>query len=147
METLRLIWRQLTKIPKYVFIYLGSFLFIFICLYYPIGMFFMSNIDDDLDFKASKKFEIENGSHSVAIIQALIEREVLENRWVPNDPFFYPSHFLVRMPAFQRGMVSAISRFAVELSDQIGRSRSSSQTDVDLEKAAGLLKYSPNVWV
>jgi hypothetical protein len=33
------------------------------------------------------------------------------------------------------------------MTDQIGRTRGSSQADPDLDKAAGLLKYAPNVWV
>jgi hypothetical protein len=33
------------------------------------------------------------------------------------------------------------------MTDQIGRTRGSSQADPDLDKAAGLLKYSPTVWI
>jgi hypothetical protein len=50
------------------------------------------------------------------------------------------------MPAYQKGIISAISRFAIEMGDQIGRARGSSQIDNDLDKAAGLLKYPPDVW-
>ena len=135
------------SLPKYVFIYGGIALLVFLLLYYPIGMILMHKINDDVNFKAEQKFDIANGSHTVAIVESLINHEVKESHWTPNDPFFYPSHLLIRMPAFQRGMINAISRFAVELSDQIGRARGSSQIDPDLEKAAGLLKYSPNVWV
>jgi hypothetical protein len=51
------------------------------------------------------------------------------------------------MPNFQIGIIQALSRFAVEMTDQIGRTRGSSQADPDLDKAAGLLKYSPTVWI
>jgi hypothetical protein len=43
--------------------------------------------------------------------------------------------------------MASLARFGVELSDQIGRARGSSQIDPDLEKAAGLLKTSPYIWL
>ena len=51
------------------------------------------------------------------------------------------------MPNFQTGIVYALSRFAIELSDQIGRTRGSSQVDPDLDDAAGLLKFRGDKWV
>ena len=51
------------------------------------------------------------------------------------------------MPNFQIGIIAALGRFAVEMTDQIGRTRGSSQADPDLDKAAGLLKYAPTVWI
>jgi len=44
------------------------------------------------------------------------------------------------MPNFQRGMMTAVGRFATELMDQVGRTRGSSQIDRDLEQARGFLK-------
>lgn len=147
MESLRWIIRKLGSIPRYALMVVFMALLAVVFLYYPIGMVAMSRIDDDPSFTAPAKFDINGGSHSVAMVEALIDREVRQHHWVPNDPFFYPSSMLIRMPAFQRGIVASLSRFAVELSDQLGRSRGSSQIDPDLEKAVGLLKYSPNVWV
>jgi hypothetical protein len=51
------------------------------------------------------------------------------------------------MPNFQQGIVRALARFAFELTDQIGRTRGSSQTDPDLQEASGQLQYSGNIWV
>ena len=147
METLRWLFTKLRSLPRYTLISLGAFCLAIFLLYYPLGMLAMNRIDDNADFKAGPQFDIEGGSHAVAMAEALIDREVHGHHWVPNDPFFYPSSMLVRMPAFQRGIISSLSRFAVELSDQIGRARGSSQIDPDLEKAVGLLKYSPNVWI
>ncbi|MEI7670236.1 MAG: DUF2333 family protein [Pseudomonadota bacterium] len=147
IELIRLLFNKTKNLSRFVILSFFGTLFAILLLYFPIGMLVIHKIDDDIDFIANNKFDIEGGSHTVAITGALIEREVLQNHWTPNDPFFYPSHYLTRMPAFQRGVISALSRFAVELSDQIGRSRGSSQIDTDLEKAAGLMKYSPNVWV
>jgi len=147
MESLRWLFVKVRNVPRYALALL-LVLFVFLAVfYYPIGMLAMNRIDDDRHFAASPEFDIAGGSHAVAITEALIVREVKSHHWVPNDPFFYPSSMLIRMPAFQRGIVASLSRFAVELSDQIGRARGSSQIDPDLEKAAGLLKYSPNVWI
>jgi len=147
MEYIRHLFHKAKALPRFVVVSFFGTLLAILLLYYPLGMIIMHRIDDDTHFVASDNFDIAGGSHTVAMMQSLIQRETWKNHWSPNDPFFYPSHYLVRMPAFQRGIISALSRFAVELSDQIGRTRSSSQIDPDLEKAAGLLKYSPNVWV
>ena len=114
-------------------------------LYYPIGMLMVHKVDDSPDYDASAYY-IDNGSRAVAMAIALVDRET-SRHWTPNDPFFYPGGALVRMPAFQRGVIATVARFTIELSDQLGRSRGSSQADPDLQKAAGLLNYSPNVWM
>jgi hypothetical protein len=51
------------------------------------------------------------------------------------------------MPNFQLGLMYALSRFAVEMTDSLGRTRGSSVADPDLDKAAGLLKYDGTVWI
>ena len=51
------------------------------------------------------------------------------------------------MPNFQMGIIAALSRFAVELADQVARTRGSSQIDRDLDTASGLLKYPGTVWI
>jgi hypothetical protein len=147
MESLRWLFSKIRNVPRYLLLGLGGIVLFLAVLYYPIGMLVMNEIDDDPNFTAAAKFDIPGGSHAVAITEALIEREVHQHHWVPNDPFFLPSSMLIRMPAFQRGIVASLSRFAVELSDQLGRARGSSQADPDLEKAVGLLKYPPTVWV
>lgn len=115
-------------------------------IYYPIGMVMVHEIDDTPSYDTSA-YKIQNGSEAVGTAIALIDREIHKHGWTPNDPFFYPGAALVRMPAFQRGLITSIARFSIELSDQIGRSRGSSQADADLQKAAGLLNYSPTVWM
>lgn len=114
-------------------------------LYYAVGMVVMHNVDDDSSFAAT---DVPNGgSQAVAVAQALIEREVDEHFWVANDPFFFPSVLLDNTPNYQQGIVYALSRFVIEMSDQIGRTRGSSEVDPDLDKAAGLLKYPGTVWI
>lgn len=113
-------------------------------LYYPVGMLLFHEVDDDISFMPQV---VKGESLAVASAAAIISREVNDHRWTAMDPFFMPSSALDNMPNFQKGMVSAVSRFAIEMSDQIGRVRGSSQVDEDLDKAAGLFKYKPDVWV
>ncbi len=119
---------------------------IIIILYYPIGMAIINNIDDDIDFFNNVEIK-PNQSRAVGVSQALINREVRINRWTAMDPFFFPSAALDNMPNFQQGIMAALSRFAIEMSDQIGRVRGSSQVDDDLDKAVGLLKYKGDIWI
>ena len=117
-----------------------------IVVYYVGGMAWLHTIDDDPDF-ALESSAPEGGSHAVALTADLVDREINTHRWVANDPFFMPGSLLDNMPAFQQGIVSSLSRFAVELSDQIARTRGSSQVDRDLDTAAGLLRYPGTVWI
>ncbi|WP_420548367.1 DUF2333 family protein [Curvivirga sp.] len=123
---------------------IGIGIVLVIGLYYPIGMMIVHKVDDNLGYTP-----ILNPGESEAVANAagLMRREIEDYRWTAMDPFFMPGAALDNMPNFQKGMVSAISRFAIEMSDQIGRVRGSSQVDEDLDKAAGLFKYKPDVWV
>lgn len=114
-------------------------------LYYAGGMVLIHRIDDDVRYTAAAP--TEGGSSAVDIAAALIIREVDENRWTANDPFFMPAALLDNMPNYQQGIVYAMSRFAVEMSDQVGRARGSSQVDPALDRAAGLLRYPGDRWI
>lgn len=114
--------------------------------YYPVGMFMINNIEDDVDFTPSGENVVAGGSKAVDMMAGLIDREINVNRWTANDPFFMPSAALDNMPNYQQGIISALARFSFELTDQIGRTRGSSQTDPDLQEAAGLLQYSGTKW-
>lgn len=119
----------------------------FLVLYYGIGGWLIHSIDDDADFRPMAEDMVPGGSHAVAMTAALIQREVDDKRWVANDPWFIPSAFLDNMPNYQQGIVSALARFSFELTDQLGRTRGSSQADPDLQSASGLLQYAGDVWV
>lgn len=116
-------------------------------LYYPVGMLIAHKVDDRLDYEISATELPAGGSRTVALAAALIDREVNRNGWVANDPFFMPGSMLDNMPNYQLGMIHALGRFAFQLVDQIGRTRGSSQTDRDLQEAAGLLQYSGTKWI
>lgn len=118
---------------------------VLLVLYYVFGAFFMSKIDADLAFVPPAADAPKSASQAVAMTAALIDREA--KRWVPNDPFFKPTYILHNMPSFQRGMLQAFQRFTIALNDQLGRTRGSSPTDPDLEKAAGDIRYSADRWI
>jgi hypothetical protein len=115
-------------------------------VYYLGGMIWLHEIDDDPDFALASSVP-EGGSQTVALAADLIDREINTHRWVANDPFFMPGSLLDNMPSFQQGIIAALSRFTVELADQIARTRGSSQIDRDLDSASGLLKYPGTVWI
>ena len=122
----------------------GIAVVVILALYYPIGMLVYQTIDDDLSFEASESEQIAGGALAVTTAAAIMEREV--DRWSPNKPFWHPAALLDNMPNFQLGIQYAVSRFAIELGDYLGRTRGSSQIDPDLDRAAGLLKYDGTIW-
>lgn len=105
----------------------------------------MHRIDANLEFVPPAP--IEGGSRAINMAEALIMREVDTHRWTANDPIFFPTAFLDNMPNFQRGMMRAISRFTLEMENQIGRLRGSSAIDGDLERASGLLQFPTDLWI
>jgi hypothetical protein len=128
-------------LSKIIFGLIGAFF-----LYYLIGMLWIHKVDDELSFTPTENNLTTGGSRAVEITAGLIDREINQNRWTSNDPFFMPAALLDNMPNYQQGIISALARFSFELTDQIGRTRGSSQTDEDLQNAAGLLQYSGDVW-
>ena len=131
-------WRRLTLVGLVA-------LLVAALVYYPVGMVVVHKIDDDPAFGPGEV--AAGGSRAVAVAAALIDREVDKNGWTANDPFFLPGSLLDNMPNYQQGIISALARFAFELTDQIGRTRGSSQADADLQEAAGQLQMPGNKWV
>jgi hypothetical protein len=121
-------------------------LLIALALYFLGGALWLNQIDDDPDFGLQSSVP-HGGAKSVAVAADLIDREINTHRWVANDPWFMPGSLLDNMPNFQMGIIAALSRFGIELGDQIARTRGSSQIDPDLDTAAGLLKYPGTIWI
>jgi hypothetical protein len=143
---MKLLVEKIRSLPRLVARLILAVIAFIIFVYYPVGMVWVSKIDDSPELTITIP-EGEKGSYAVAMAIALIDREVNQHRWTPSDPIIFPGALLVRMPAFQKGVMSSLARFAIELTDQIGRTRGSSKSDPDLQKAAGLLNYSPSVWL
>jgi hypothetical protein len=120
---------------------------VLLVLYYIGGAFLIHDIEDDVDFRPPAEDMTDGGSKAVAMMAALIQREVNDKRWTANDPFFIPSALLDNMPNYQTGVMSALARFSFELTDQLGRLRGSSQADADLSKVSGLLQYPAETWI
>ena len=114
---------------------------------FPVSAWLYSHIDDDPAFAAPAGTVRTGQSHAVANAIALIDLEVNQRDWASNDPWFWPTALLDNMPNYQKGIMAAMGRFAFELTDQVGRARGSSEADPDLQTAAGLLQYPPDVWV
>ena len=132
----RLLWKPVV-IALLVLIVIGM----------PVGMLVTHTIDNDPEFAMNESELQPAASRAVAMAAALIDREVNVNRWVANDPWFLPGHWLDNMPNFQMGMIAAIARFTVEMRDQVGRERGTSQDDVDLREAGGRLQFPGDKWI
>jgi hypothetical protein len=120
-------------------------LVLLVLLYYVGGAIYLHRIDSDPAFGSTTELP-QGASRAVAVAADLVEREVNTHRWVANDPFFQPAWILDNMPSYQTGIVYAVSRFAVELTDQLARVRGASQVDPDADAAAGRLKYPGDIW-
>lgn len=130
-------WRRALK-------WTGGIVVFLLLVYYPLGALYVHEIDDDPNFGPG---EVPPGaSRAVAMAAALVDREVNQNSWPANHPWFFAGSILDNMPNYQEGIIQALSRFALEMTDQIGRARGSSQADADLERARSLLNYAPDVW-
>ncbi|MBX9634002.1 MAG: DUF2333 family protein, partial [Magnetospirillum sp.] len=98
-------------------------------------------IDVDSDFGPGTV--VPGQSRAVAMAARLVFREVDQHRWTANDPIFQPSGWLDNMPNFQQGIVAASARFARAMADVSDHGQG---PDLELERAAGLLRYPGTVW-
>jgi hypothetical protein len=115
-----------------------------VLLVFPIAMLVISRVDDNPDFAAAPVTAPR--SRAVAVTAALIGRELDVNRWHANDPFFMPGAWLRDMPAFQLGLVGGLARLVGALDAENGAGFGANGADIDLNHAAGLLKYPGTVW-
>ncbi len=119
---------------------------LFVFFYYLIGMVIVENINDDKDYAANSLVDTTIGSHAVAMSAAMIDREVNQHSWISNDPWFKPGALLDNMAHYQKGIISANAIFAIELKDQLSRTRGSSQVDKELQDVASGINYAPDRW-
>ncbi|VAV99633.1 FIG00780409: hypothetical protein [hydrothermal vent metagenome] len=119
---------------------------IIVFFYYLIGMVVVENINDDRNYANSILTDTSVGSHAVAMSAAMIDREVNQHAWISNDPWFKPGALLDNMAHYQKGIISANAIFAIELKDQLSRTRGSSQVDKNLQDVASGVNYAPDRW-
>lgn len=117
---------------------------IVVVLVFPVAMLVISKVDDNPDFAAGAVTGPR--SRGVAVAAALITRELDVSKWHANDPFFMPGAWLRDMPAFQLGLVGGLARMVGALNSEKGVAFGPNGTDVNLNHAAGLLKYPGTVW-
>ncbi len=117
-----------------------AFLIVALVIIYPLAAWWMSTIDDNPDFGVAANGLKPNQSAAIANAAALIDREVNDYGWTPNDTFLWPTVLLDNMPNYQMGMLTALSHFATTLA-------STDPQNSDLKEAAELLQYPPDVWV
>jgi len=117
---------------------------IVVVLVFPVAMVVISKVDDNPDFASGTVTAPR--SRGVAVAAALITRELDVNKWHANDPFFMPGAWLRDMPAFQLGLVGGLARMVGALNSEKGVAFGPNGADVNLNHAAGLLKYPGTVW-
>jgi hypothetical protein len=116
-------------------------------LYYPVGAWRAHVIDDDPTFASARG--VAGQSEAVAVAALLLRREIDQHGWTPNKPFFMPVSILNDMPNYQKGITAMIGCFAIEMARWIGRygRDGGADFDADLERAASLLQYPPDIWM
>ncbi len=115
-----------------------------VLLVFPVAMLIIAKIDDNPEFGPGTV--AAGKSRGVAAAAALIGRELDVNKWRANDPFFLPGGWLRDMPAFQLGLVGGLARLSAALAGDKGAGSGVNGPDIDLNHAAGLLKYPGTVW-
>ena len=152
------------KIPVFL---LMLFLFVGYCYLFYITQFW-GNTDpayvNKYDFSktyAAAGVQRENGtcqrSAMVDVTADLIKRNVVDDIWVPSNPFHKAGLFFIwdwretpffdNKAAFQLGINQGTRRTAVELVDRLGRVRGTSSVNANLQKAREAANYRENAWV
>lgn len=120
-------------------IFLATLAVWFLLLYFGMGALLTSNVDDNPAFRPAEEDLPPGGSVAVAMTSAVLNREVNEHSWTPDDPWFFPSAMLNNMPAYQRGIRMAVFRFTAALTTR-------QPTDADLLEAHDALATPPDRW-
>jgi hypothetical protein len=95
-------------------------------------------------------------SAMVQVTADLIERNVVDNTWVPSNPFHKMGLFFIwdwkdtpffdNKAAFQLGVNQAVRRTAIELVDRLGRVRGTSSINQNLQDARESANYREDAW-
>jgi len=115
-------------------------------LWYLFGVLFMAGIDEDLAFRPSPQDLPAGGSVAVAMASGIMDREVNEVGWTPNNPWFSPTYLIDNLPNYQEGERRIIAQFTLEMRDQIGRLRGTGAADTHLNQAVSNLSFAGDRW-
>ena len=121
----------------------GVIAVVVLALYYTVGALLAHKIDDDPDFTTEPGSVLEGESLAVSLAIGLLDREVNDNGWVANSPFYLPSALLHNMASFQTGIVETIERFSATLGHVLADRGIRS---VDLDVTASRLSKRPDIW-
>ncbi|QIE57215.1 DUF2333 family protein [Pikeienuella piscinae] len=150
----------------FVLIYLGTMIWRFSWVRGEDLSYPQTVIGDAAPVSAGAETEPESGtagvktcapSQIVRVEQALIDMLVNQNDWTPATPqykfgFFFvlpweATPFFDNKASFQKGVLGAVRRFSLELTDTLGRVRGTSGADPDLEAARGLVQLDERTWL
>lgn len=112
--------------------------------YYGIGALLMNAIDDNPAFGLDETVAVAGQSRTVALADALLDRELNGHGWVANDPFFLPTVLLDNMANYQIGLVAGL---ASQTNALAGALKARGAPDSELEAAAERLAKPGTVWV
>lgn len=130
---------RLQSLPRSARIVLG--VLAALILYYGLIGWLIQTVDADLTLRPAPAALPPGGSVTVAMAAAVIDREVNDHAWTPNDPFFFPTALLDNMPAFQRGIRAMAAQLVRAVHDRAGGS-----DDPDLNVAVDGLVTPPDRW-
>lgn len=99
-------WRRLPPPLK-----MAAILFSLILFWYGVIGTMRARIETDLNLRPSAQQLPVGGSVAVANAARLLERQVQELAFTPNDPVFYPTGLATRTPAFQAEIIHTTAGF------------------------------------
>jgi hypothetical protein len=121
---------------------------------------YSSKYDFTQNYKAAGEPDGKGKCAPSAMVQLtadLIERNVVNDVWVPSNPFHKMGFFFVvdwkdtpffdNKAAFQLGINQSVRRTAVELVDRLGRVRGTSSINQNLQQARESANYREDAWV
>ena len=119
---------------------------------------------EELSIAAGDNVSIEGGSDTtktcgrsaiVDVMSELVDFNVNQNQWISGSLMYKIGLFgipwdatpwLDNKASFQRGIHRAVTRTAVEMADQLGRTRGTSRIDANLQEARGNLQIDEFNW-
>ena len=115
---------------------------LFLLLWYGLIGTLRGGVHPDLTLRPSAAQLPAGGSVTAAMAARLIEHEVDEGAFTPNDPFFFPTGFARRTPAYQTRIVQTVHAAV----DALARETRPPNLAADLKVAAAELAIPADQW-